>query len=105
MSSIPHNTESEHEMFDSVTNFLKEFQVGTLLFQCNAGKMKGIPVMNIFRYLFCLIFLTEVCICREKQGFLKMDSVKIPFIVFSIIAKPTGCVLQLYSQQGLSTTS
>ena len=56
MSSIPQNTEDKNEIFDSVTKFLKEFQVGKLLFQCNAGKIKGIPVMDIFRYLFCLIF-------------------------------------------------
>lgn len=71
MSSIPHNTESEHEIFDSVTNFLKEFQVGTLLFQCNAGKMKGIPVMNIFRYLFCLIFSDRSMYMQRKTGVFK----------------------------------
>ena len=41
---------------NELEKFLKEFQVGKLLFQCNAGKMKGIPVMDIFRYLLCLIF-------------------------------------------------
>ena len=57
MSSIPHKTENGNDIFDSATIFLKEFQVGKLLFQCNAGKMKGIPVMHIFRYLFCLSIL------------------------------------------------
>ena len=32
MSSIPHKTENGNEIFDSSTKFLKEFQVGKLLF-------------------------------------------------------------------------
>ena len=66
MSSIPQNTENKNEIFDSVTKFLKEFQVGKLLFQCNAGKMKGIPVMDIFRYLLCLIFSDRSMYMQRK---------------------------------------
>ena len=66
MSSIPHKTENGNEIFDSATKFLKEFQVGKLLFQCNAGKMKGIPVMDIFRYLFCLIFSDRSMYMQRK---------------------------------------
>ena len=68
MSSIPHKTENGNEIFDSATKFLKEFQVGKLLFQCNAGKMKGIPVMDIFRYLFCLIFSDRSMYMQRKTG-------------------------------------
>ena len=68
MSSIPQNTENKNEIFDSVTKFLKEFQVGKLLFQCNAAKMKGIPVMDIFRYLLCLIFSDRSMYMQIKTG-------------------------------------
>ena len=68
MSSIPHKTENGNEIFDSATKFLKEFQVGKLLFQCNAGKMKGIPVMDIFRYLCCLIFSDRSMYMQRKTG-------------------------------------
>lgn len=68
MSSIPQNTENKNEIFDSVTKFLKEFQVGKLLFRCNAGKMKGIPVMDIFRYLLCLIFSDRSMYMQIKTG-------------------------------------
>ena len=68
MSSIPRNAEKENEIFDSVTAFLKEFHVGKLLFQCNAGKMKGIPVMDIFRYLLCLIFSGRSMYMQRKTG-------------------------------------
>ena len=56
MSSIPYNRHKENEIFDFVSKFINEFQIGKLLFQCNAGKEKGIPVMTIFRYLLCLLF-------------------------------------------------
>ena len=68
MSSIPHNTDNRNEIFDSATKFLKEFQVGKLLFRCNAGKMKGIPVMDIFRYLFCLVFSDRSMYMQRKTG-------------------------------------
>ncbi len=68
MSSIPYNQEKRNEISDSVTNFFKEFQIGKLLFQCNAGKMKGVPVMNIFRYLFCLIFSDRSMYMQRKTG-------------------------------------
>ena len=54
-------------LFDNI-KFLKEFRVGKLLFQCNAGKMKGIPVMDIFRYLFCLIFSDRSMYMQRKTG-------------------------------------
>ena len=42
MSSIPYNAENGNEISNSVTNFMNKFQVGKLLFKCNAGKTKGI---------------------------------------------------------------
>ena len=68
MYSIPRNTENENEISGFVTNFMKEFQIGKLLFKCNAGKMKGIPVMDVFRYLFCLIFSDRSMYMQRKTG-------------------------------------
>ena len=48
MSSIPHNVENGNEISNSVTNFMKEFQTGQLLFKCNAAKEKGIQVIEVF---------------------------------------------------------
>jgi len=56
MSSIPQSTNNENSVSDFATNFMKRFHLGKLLFQCNAGKEKGIPVMDIFRFLFCMMF-------------------------------------------------
>lgn len=66
MSSIPQNKENENEISDFATKFIKEFQIGKLLFQCNAGKLKGIPVVDVFRYLFCLIFSDRSMYMQQK---------------------------------------
>ena len=68
MSSIPQIKKHENEISDFVTKFMKEFKVGKLLFQCNAGKLKGIPVIDVFRYLFCLIFSDRSMYMQRKTG-------------------------------------
>ena len=71
MSSIPRNSENENNVLDFVTNFIAEFHIGKLLFKCNAGKEKGIPVMDIFRYLFCLLFSDRSMYMQRKTGVFK----------------------------------
>ena len=68
MSSITHNVENGNEISNSVTNFMKKFQIGQLLFKSNAGKVKGIPVIEVFRYLFCLIFSDRSMYMQRKTG-------------------------------------
>ena len=68
MSSIPHSEENENEISNSVTSFMNRFQIGKLLFKCNAGKAKGIPVIEVFRYLFCLIFSNRSMYMQRKTG-------------------------------------
>lgn len=96
MSSIPCTTENENEISGFVSIFMKEFQVGKLLFQCNAGTLKGIPVMDIFRYLFCLMFSDRSMYIQRKLAYSRPASVRIPFIGFLIMPRPTGSVLLLY---------
>lgn len=68
MSSIPQNNKNENEISDFVTKFMKEFQIGKILFQCNAGKLKGVSVVEVFRYLFCLIFSDRSMYMQQKTG-------------------------------------
>jgi len=68
MSSIPQSTKNENEISDFVSKFIAEFHLGKLLFQCNAGKVKGIPVMDVFRYLLCLIFSDRSMYMQRKTG-------------------------------------
>ena len=44
------------EAKDTVTSFLRQFEVGNLLRQCRAHKMKGFPVLQIFIYLLGCMF-------------------------------------------------
>ena len=68
MSSIPHSEGNGNEISNSVTNFMNKFQIGKILFKCNAGKAKGIPVIEVFRYLFCLIFSERSMYMQRKTG-------------------------------------
>ena len=68
MSSIPHSEGNGNEISNSVTNFMNKFQIGKILFKCNAGKAKGIPVIEVFRYLFCLIFSNRSMYMQRKTG-------------------------------------
>ena len=73
MSSIPRNSQNENNVLDFVTNFIAELHIGKLLFKSNAGKEKGIPVMDIFRYLFCLLFSDRSMYMQRKTGIFKED--------------------------------
>ena len=64
MSSIPQTTDNGNSVSDFATKFMKRLYLGRLPFKCNAGKEKAIPVMDIFHYLFCMMFPTEAFICR-----------------------------------------
>ena len=68
MSSIPQKNHNENEISDFVTKFFSEFHISRLLFKCNAGKEKGIPVMDIFRYLLCLIFADRSMYMQMKTN-------------------------------------
>ncbi len=68
MSSIPQTTNNGNSVSDFATKFMKRFRLGKLLFKCNAGKEKGIPVMNLFRYLFCMMFSDRSIYMQMKTG-------------------------------------
>lgn len=66
MSSIPRTTKTENESSDFVANFMKEFQVGKLIFQCNTEKLKGIPVGSLPLSVLPH-FLWQKHVCAEKD--------------------------------------
>lgn len=47
---------------------MQRFHLGKLLFKCNAGKEKGIPVMDVFRFLFCMMFSDRSFYMQMKTG-------------------------------------
>ena len=68
MSSIPQATDNGNSVSDFATKFMQRFHLGKLLFKCNAGKEKGIPVMDVFRFLFCMMFSDRSFYMQMKTG-------------------------------------
>lgn len=68
MLSIPQTTDDGNSVSDFATKFMKKFYLGKLLFKCNAGKEKGIPVMDVFRFLFCMMFSDRSFYMQMKTG-------------------------------------
>ena len=68
MSSISQSINDENSVNDFVEGFFKEFHVAKLLYKCNAGKQKGISVVNIFKYLLCLIFTDRSMYMQIRTG-------------------------------------
>lgn len=68
MSSIPQTTDNRNSVSDFATKFMQRFHLGKLLFKCNAGKEKGIPVMDVFRFLFCMMFSDRSFYMQMKTG-------------------------------------
>ena len=68
MSSIPQTTDNGNNVSDFATKFIKKFHIGRLLFKCNAGKAKGVPVMDIFRYIFCMMFSDRSIYMQMRTG-------------------------------------
>ena len=56
MSIIPQGYESNQEYESRISKFLSNYEIGKLLRKCGAGKEKGIAIVQIFRYLLCLMF-------------------------------------------------
>jgi hypothetical protein len=56
MNIVSQTHPDEKTFNDSVRNFMKKFKFGQALFHANAYKVKGIPVTDVFRYLFQLVF-------------------------------------------------
>ena len=56
MSTIPHFNDNDHDLNTSISRFIKYFKISRLLRICRAEKEKGIPAIQVFQYLLCLIF-------------------------------------------------
>lgn len=68
MSSVSQNQDKGNEISSFTEKFIHEFHIGKLLFKCNAGKEKGVPVMDVFRHLLCLVFSDRSDYMQRKTG-------------------------------------
>ena len=105
MSSIPQTTADGNSVSDFATKFMKRFHLGKLLFQCNAGKEKGIPVMDVFRFLFCMMFSDRSFYMQMKTGTFGKDSPRTPSTVSLTTPGQTGSVSRHCFLPGSSTAS
>ena len=76
MSIITQKLEESQEAENRISYFFKNHAVGKLLSICGAVKEKGVSVLDIFRYLFCLMFsdrsmYMQIITNRFNEGFSK----------------------------------
>lgn len=57
MSILSEKTPFEQDSIKSVEIFMSEFEVGKALKKSNAYKVKGVPVITLFKYLVTLVFI------------------------------------------------
>lgn len=56
MKSISQNNQNDKNVSVSIRNFFQKYRLYFCLKSANAYKCKGVPVIVVFQYLFCLIF-------------------------------------------------
>lgn len=56
MSIITQGYENNQECESRISKFFSSYKIGDLLRKCGAGKEKGVAIVQIFRYLLCLMF-------------------------------------------------
>ena len=56
MKSITQTNKNDKDNFTSIVNFFKTYKISSILKASNAYKNKGIPVIDLFMYLFDLAF-------------------------------------------------
>ncbi len=57
--SITQANQNDKQISKSIEKFFKRFHISSALKASNAYKKKGIPVIEVFQYLFLLIFSTR----------------------------------------------
>ena len=95
-TSITQVTQNDKQISKSIKNFFARFRISSALKASNAYKKKGIPVIEIFQYMFLLIFSNRsmymnLLTGRNTPGFAKdtvyrfMKMVQINWIRFTTI--------------------
>ena len=94
--SIPQDNQNDKQISKSIRRFFTRFRLSSALKSVNAYKKKGIPVTEIFQYLFLLIFSNrtmymDLLTGRNTPGFAKdtvyrfMKMIQINWIRFTTI--------------------
>ena len=70
MSILPQDKDGQ-ELFNAISSFFSTFGIGNLLHKCNAQKEKGVPVIDIFKYKLCNVFIDRSMYMQQKTGSFK----------------------------------
>lgn len=73
MSIVPSETGNEQEISNSISKFICDFKVGSLLKKCGCKKEKGIPFMKLFTYILCNVFRDRSMYMQKKTGSFQED--------------------------------
>ncbi|XXF58234.1 hypothetical protein PQ745_11885 [Thermoanaerobacterium thermosaccharolyticum] len=68
MNSITQNYQIDNKVSTSIKSFFKKYRISAALRLSNAYKSKGIPVISIFEYLFCMIFTNRSMYMNMLMG-------------------------------------
>ncbi|MCP2240834.1 DDE superfamily endonuclease [Thermohydrogenium kirishiense] len=68
MNSITQNYQIDNKVSNSIKSFFKKYRISAALRLSNAYKSKGIPVISIFEYLFCMIFTNRSMYMNMLMG-------------------------------------
>jgi len=68
MNSITQNYQIDNKVSTSIKSFFKKYRISAALRLSNAYKSKGIPVISILEYLFCMIFTNRSMYMNMLMG-------------------------------------
>lgn len=81
ISILPQNQDGQ-ELFNAISSFFCNFEIGKLLRKCNAQKEKGVPMLDIFKYKLCNVFSDRSLYMQQKTGSFKESFSKNTFYRF-----------------------
>jgi hypothetical protein len=80
-SILPQDQDGQ-DLFNAISSFFCTFGIGNLLRKCNAQKVKGIPILDIFKYKLCNVFSDRSMYMQHKTGSFKESFSKNTFYRF-----------------------
>ena len=82
MSILSQSADFEKDIDDSISRFIRDFHISSLLKKCNGEKQKGVPAMDILRYKMANVFKRKSMYMQIKTNHFSGDFSKNTFYRF-----------------------
>ena len=82
MSILSQSADFEKDIDDSISRFIRDFHISSLLKKCNGEKQKGVPAMDILRYKMANVFKRKSMYMQIKTNHFSDDFSKNTFYRF-----------------------